>query len=173
MKWVIAMLALMALPTWAQTARKALPRFENFPAKVTYNGRLATPKIVTPLQKQYQAQILVGIQKAREPNFAGSMIIVQWGCGSQCNMMAVVDANSGEIHLPPISVAQTFQLPVLVKPETVPQSAKVSFRPNSRLMIFEASVGATSKNPQANIYYFDWNGNNGNNWIFLDRQQSH
>lgn len=38
--------------------------------------------------------------KGRIPNFAGNKQLVYWGCGSSCQMLAVIDHESGLVDIP-------------------------------------------------------------------------
>ncbi|RMH77435.1 MAG: hypothetical protein D6680_05130 [Cyanobacteria bacterium J007] len=46
------------------------------------------------------------------PNFAGRYTIVSWGCGTACQEIAIVDAETGQVYLQPIrsEVGIQFQL---------------------------------------------------------------
>src|SRR5581483_1133129 len=67
-------------------------------------------------------------------------MVVQWGCGAPCMMMALVDANTGVVHLPPLSVDNTFAEPLLtIGPESLSQNPAVEFRRDSRLMLVRAT----------------------------------
>jgi len=39
------------------------------------------------------------------PNFAGHYVVIVWGCGAQCVMMAIVDVKTGIVYDPPLSGA--------------------------------------------------------------------
>lgn len=43
--------------------------------------------------------------KGRSPNFAGNKQLVYWGCGSSCQMLAVVDHESGLVDIPESLIA--------------------------------------------------------------------
>jgi hypothetical protein len=55
-------------------------------------------------------------KEQKGPNFAGSLIVIQWGCGAPCLRMAIVNARTGEVYSPPISIngvgVQSFDLPL-------------------------------------------------------------
>jgi hypothetical protein len=66
------------------------------------------------------------------PNFAGHYVIVTWGCGSSCLMMAIVDLKTGRVFPPPFHHGpghSYFQLPWAfpMKP--------LAYRVDSRLLI--------------------------------------
>ena len=37
------------------------------------------------------------------PNFAGHMTVATWGCGTSCQMVALIDARDGTVHFGPVS----------------------------------------------------------------------
>jgi hypothetical protein len=92
-------------------------RFEDYPAEV-FNGVPAQPKIVNPVHRKYRTRIRTGVEKGwgvfhegterKGPNFAGHIIAVQWGCGTGCRAMVFVDAHTGEIYDPPLSIGRLF-----------------------------------------------------------------
>jgi hypothetical protein len=160
----------------AQASARKLPRFEDYPAKEVYTGRPAAPNILTPIQKRYRTRIRDGVDKGwgvyqdgREqnrpgPNFAGNMIVVQWGCGGPCLMMAVVDARSGNVYLPPLAVDRTFTLPLLCAGNSVSSNPRISFQRDSRLMILEATSDCSQKEHHSQRHYFLWDGGH---WTIL------
>lgn len=64
--------------------------FKGIPAKVDLNSDDQAHSFRTRLR-----------QGAKEgPNFAGHYTLVFWGCGSSCQMFAVVDAKTGKVRFP-------------------------------------------------------------------------
>jgi hypothetical protein len=110
-----------------------------------------------------------GGKEEKGANFAGHLIVIQWGCGSPCMRMAVVDARTGDVYYPPISFdgvgAQSFDLPLLTLPDSVPQNPVVQFRLNSGLMIIKASPSQLGHHDPYG-YYFLWHMNQ---WMLLRR----
>src|SRR6185312_10210357 len=151
------------------------------PANEIFTATPAAPRLVTPLKQTYADRIRDGVEKGygvfrdgkekKGPNFAGDMIVVQWGCGSPCMRMALVDARTGDVYYPPISfdgtAASIFDLPLLIVGESVAQNPKVQFRLNSSLMIIQATP-SPSEHPPCCAYYFVWRQNR---WILLRRDQ--
>jgi len=172
-----SVLLFLAGCAWAQPHSRALPQFKDYPASEIFSGTPAAPKLVTPLEQDYAARIRGGVEKGygvfrdgkekKGPNFAGDMIVVQWGCGSPCMRMALVNARTGDVYYPPISLnrvgAPSFDLPLLIIGESVPQNPRVRSRLNSSLMIIEATP-SPSEHPPCCAYYFVWRQNR---WILL------
>ena len=160
----------------AQSSSARLPRFADYPAADIFAATPAAPRIVTPAEKAYAREIRTGVteglgvfrngKEQKGPNFAGRLIVIQWGCGSPCLRMAIVDAQTGDVYYPPISInglaALSFDLPVLRARGSAPQNPIVEFRLDSNLLIVRATPGHTDR---ANTYYFLWQGG----WRLLRR----
>ena len=91
--------------------------------------------------KNFKTRIIEGSK--RKVNFGGQFIIVEWGCGTECQMGAMIDASTGKIY-------------------EIPSSAYgKAYKKGSLLFI----VNPPSKNPSENVrphygypaYYF-WDG---------------
>lgn len=153
----------------AQTTSSALPQFGDYPAGATFTGTPAAPKLAAPLEQRYANQIREGVAKGygvfrdgkerKGPNFAGSLIAIQWGCGAPCLRMALVDARTGNVFYPPISInglgAQSFDLPLLSVGGFVTQNPKLSFRLNSNLIVISATPDLSALQ-KSYTYYFLW-----------------
>ena len=164
---------------WALGRTGAVPRFEDYPVSEVFVGTPAVPKFVTPLEQSYADQIRDGVEQGygvfrdgkedKGANFAGHLIVIQWGCGSPCMRMAVVDARTGDIYYPPISFdgidKQSFDLPLLTLPDSVTQNPVVQFRLKSGLMIIKASPSQLGRH-DAYVYYFLWRQDR---WTLLRR----
>jgi hypothetical protein len=171
----VLLVCALAIPAWAQPANTSLPRFEDYPVKEIYKGVPAAPKIITPAERKYRTRIREGVEKGwgvfqnglghgneqnrPGPNFAGNMIVVQWGCGAPCLMMAVVGAETGNVHLPPSSVEKSFFLPLLCVGNSVSRNPKVTFRQDSRLMVIEATPDCSQIKHHSYAHYFIWQNN--------------
>jgi len=159
---------------------KAPPRFEDYPATSVFEGRPVPPNIVTRSQRRYRTRIREGVQKGwgvyRDgleqnkpgPNFAGDMIVIQWGCGAPCLMVAVVNARTGEVHKPPLAVDDTFALPLLsIGCCSAGGNPELEFRQNSRLMIISASPNWFKEHHRSYRHYFVWQSNQ---WILVYKE---
>lgn len=79
----------------------APPRFEDYLVTV-YGEPPVSPHIVAYSHRRYRTRIRQGVgkgwgvyqeqeeQNKPGPNFAGDMIVIQWGCGAPCLMAAIV-----------------------------------------------------------------------------------
>jgi|ERR1019366_1215816 hypothetical protein len=70
--------------------------FDRYPAGKVYKGHPAPPKLVTAEHRGFRTVLRNGAKKGS--NFAGHFTVVEWGCGSNCIAMAVVDAITGVVY---------------------------------------------------------------------------
>jgi hypothetical protein len=70
--------------------------FADYPASVASHGVPVAPRLTTPGQGMYRTVIRRWAWNG--PNFAGHFTIAEWGCGTGCVQMAVVDAQSGHVY---------------------------------------------------------------------------
>lgn len=94
----LAVLCALSVTVWGQAGGSAVPRFEDFPAGAVFNGKPAPPRLVQARDRAFRTRIREGA--ASGPNFAGHFTIVEWGCGSACVSIAVLDAKDGAIIHP-------------------------------------------------------------------------
>jgi hypothetical protein len=113
-RWILPFAWLfLAGCAWPQSQSGALPRFEDYPVTDFFTREPVAPKLVTAQDQSYADQIRDGVDRGygvfrdgkeqKGPNFAGNLIVIQWGCGAPCLRMAAVDARTGEVHYPPLS----------------------------------------------------------------------
>jgi hypothetical protein len=173
------LLAALWLPIGAAQTSRGHPRFEQYPAGEIFTGTPVAPRIVTALEKACAHEIRDGVERGwgvfrdgkeqKGPNFAGHLIVIQWGCGAPCLRLAMVDARTGAVYYPPITAngvgARSFDLPLLTIGNAVSRNAKVQFRLDSNLMIIQATPSQAGRHP-AYTYYFLWKQNR---WALLGR----
>lgn len=136
------------------------PRFEDFPVNTSYNGTLAAPKFVRPEERRYRTAIGNGVTKGygvrengegaerRGPKFAGRYIVVQWGCGTECFLYAIIDAVTGRIIQPPVAGKRMAHF----------DSGYLVFRLRSRLMIVKTNC-VMGNSERCARDYFVWQSN--------------
>lgn len=94
-----------------------LPRFEAFPADSLFTDKPAPVDLSSnPEAPWYRTVLRTGA--AEGPNFAGHLTVVSWGCGTGCQVNAVVDARTGYVY-----------------PQTLVTKQGVEHRLESRLLI--------------------------------------
>jgi ankyrin repeat protein len=73
------------------------PQFEDFPLARIYKGAPARVDLSSnPITREYRTRIREGTRKGT--NFAGHFTVVSWGCGSNCETIAIVDALTGRVY---------------------------------------------------------------------------
>jgi hypothetical protein len=113
--------------------------FEKYPARVT-RRKPSQPILTTPLARQHRSVIRKAVRDG--VNFAGHYTVVEWGCGTSCAVLVIVDARSGRVY-EPSQISKGIDLRV----------AAPEYRPNSTLMVVPS---CESKNCERKLY--DWNG---------------
>ncbi len=123
--------------------------------------------MITGEQREYRARIRNGVTQGeglwisswKHPintigvNFAGHYFVIRWGRGSDCLMMAIVDAKTGRVYHPPLSGAGT-SLPVNMD---MLGNKGIDFKPQSTLMIVRIACRVARSG--CGVYYFNWQTN--------------
>lgn len=78
-----------------QDGNVRFPRFADYRAGEFFSGKPAEPKLVRPRERLFRTKIREGAAKGA--NFAGHYAIAEWGCGSSCVSIAVVDVKTGDV----------------------------------------------------------------------------
>jgi hypothetical protein len=124
---------------------ESTPGFDDYAVAEVFPGIPAAPILTTPEHRNYRTRIKNGVSagtgnrsascknpiKTKGPNFAGHYFVIRWGCGSQCVMMATVDAKTGVIYDPPLSGAGS----ELFLPLDNLSEMEVDIRPDSSLLV--------------------------------------
>jgi hypothetical protein len=88
----------------AQRKRSQPPRFEDYRVGERFTGIPAAVDLRShPKARLFRTMLREGAKKG--PNFAGHYTVVTWGCGSDCRMIAVVDARTGRVYIAPFTVS--------------------------------------------------------------------
>ncbi|GGF24764.1 hypothetical protein [Hymenobacter cavernae] len=119
-------------------------RFEDFKVNDLYKGGLARPDFSTDKNAKYFiTRIKEGCENTK-PDFAGHYTIVEWGCGSACQEMAIVDRINGKILFSKIPF------------DTADGHCGVDYRVDSRMLIVntEALSGSWGYEPGYKRYDF-------------------
>lgn len=99
--------------------------FSDFPAAL-YKGKLAIPDFKTdPKAKLFRTQIRDQC-KSNGVNFAGHYTIAEWGCGSDCQQIAIIDRLTGRIYY---SILQNIGL-----------SFGVTYKSDSRMLVLNSGL---------------------------------
>ena len=121
------------------------PLFADYPVNAVFRGQ-PTPVDLNshPDARKYRTRLREAVKG--KPSFAGYYIVAEWGCGSPCQQVALIDARTGAVHFAPFSTALGNQ-----------------HRLNSRLFIADAPEdisayyeGKTPKEPLFSTTYWLW-----------------
>lgn len=155
--------------SWAQgTTPSPIPRFEDYPIKEVFTGTPAAPILATAEQRMYRTRIRNGVStgsdvwvgsyknriKAKGPNFAGHYFVMRWGCGSQCVMMATVDAETGTVYDPPLADKNSLWVPL----DNL-SDMEIDLRPDSSLLILRNACRDFKDRKTCGTYFFNWRDN--------------
>jgi hypothetical protein len=148
------------------------PRFEDYPVADQFTGTPVSPKIGAFSELDLE-KIRNGVEKGlgvfhgeaeqKGVNFAGQFILIKWSCGSSCLAMAVVDAKTGDIHLPPDKSINCSTTPNCNCFDLSNYSGQIQFRPDSNLLIVKRYAGIPGG---PFMDYILWKGNR---WTLIRR----
>jgi hypothetical protein len=106
-------LLIVILASWCEaSAQKSnLPRFEDHRVPKTFSGK-PVPVNLRSHSKARLFRTMLKLSAEKGPNFAGHYTVGTWGCGSDCRMVAVIDAVTGRVYFAPfqVSTGATFHL---------------------------------------------------------------
>jgi hypothetical protein len=72
----------------------ALPRFEDYPGPEVFTGTPAPVRLGSARYgRLFQTRLREAAQKG--PNFGGTFTVAVWGCGSGCQITAIINARTG------------------------------------------------------------------------------
>jgi hypothetical protein len=126
-----------------------VPRPEDYPVDTVFTGTPAAPKFATPGQRRFRPVIRDGAQKGA--NFAGHYAIVEWGCGTACVQIAVVDLQWGDIYEGPFGALPKGTLYLGTNDDNNPG---ISYHRDSSLLVVRGCLNWKD----SGAFYFDWTG---------------
>lgn len=133
---------LVLLPAGAAAQEdKSLPRFQDYlVTRILHHKPVAADLRSDRQARLFRTQLRQGVAR-KGVNFAGQFTLLTWGCGSDCRMVAVVDAKTGDVYIAPFTV-----------------STGISFHLESKLVIANASEinRYLSGEPMLDVYWPAW-----------------
>jgi hypothetical protein len=141
----------LAVAAPPQSAGGRFPQFEDYPAREIFNGKPAPPKLLRPGDRLFRTRIREGAAKG--PNFAGYYSIAEWGCGTSCVSIAVVNAKTGDVYSGPFGILGYGSV---LKYADVSEDKyePLSYKLNSRLLI----VRGCPEDDNCASYFYEWKG---------------
>ena len=128
---------------------QTLPRFESYPVSGELYGTLAPVIISHPRARMFRTMIKE--QAKAPPNFAGRYRLATWGCGSDCQGLAVIDARTGKVYFNPRALN--------VAGVPYQDEERLQFRFDSRLLIISGSVDGFNGYQDEAKFYYVWRNN--------------
>lgn len=125
-------------------AQERIPKFKDYSVTTIYRGKNA-PLILNRDTRTFKTRLREALKG--KPNFAGHYIVTSWGCGTGCQVGAVIDARNGKVYWFPFSVGQNYEVDDDYRP--------VEFRLDSKLIIFSGFRGDRDEEPGARFYKFE------------------
>jgi hypothetical protein len=137
-------LGLLVAASGAARAQDA-PSFSDYPAAAAFHGRNTAPLLVTKDARQFRTMIREGARQP--PNFDGHYIAWTWGCGTDCESGAIIDAATGKVVMLPV-VAGTPQ-------DVADDDLHFAYRRDSSLFVMN---GMIDEKPPMGSHYFVFDG---------------
>jgi hypothetical protein len=142
-----------ALDGMSQKAINALPLFKDYPVDAVFHGDPAAPVLNTDFANLFHTRLREAA--ARGPNFAGRYTLAEWGCGSACIQIALIDDESGTVYEGPFDTL-IYDVPANYADGANPHV--VGFQPlvyrlNSRLLVVH---GCPEQGTDCRVYYYEW-----------------
>jgi hypothetical protein len=129
-------------PVWAF-------KFPDYAVTEVFKGHPAQPILAGKTQKMFRTAIREAAR--RGPNFAGHFTVAEWGCGSGCMSIAVVDAASGRVFDAPFTF---LSMPVPEGENGREYQGRV-YQLKSRLLIADGCP----EEKKCGTYYYEWTAN--------------
>jgi len=157
-------LSLLAQSSGPSNGNDGVPTFRDYPVTEAFEGIPAEPVFASAQQRRFRTRIREGVSKGSGvwngswkdpiktpgPNFAGRYFVIRWGCGSNCLMMAIVDAQTGKVYDPPLS-PKGDELYVTMD---LLSDVETDFKPDSSLMVLRNACREARQ--ECGVYYFNW-----------------
>ena len=117
------------------------PIFRNYSATEKFSGTPAHVNLTShPQARRFRTVLEQGSKKG--PNFAGKYTVVTWGCGSSCQSVGIINAETGSVYM-----------------LKSPAEAGVKFQLNSRLLIVNPPENFSANEPgRMKTRYYLWDG---------------
>jgi hypothetical protein len=117
------------------------PAFEDYPATKSFSGRRAPVNLAShPQARRFRTVLQQGAKQG--PNFAGKYTVVTWGCGTSCQAIGIINAETGSVYM-----------------LDSPAEAGVKFKLDSRLLVVNPPENISEKEPDwLQTHYYVWDG---------------
>lgn len=106
--------------------------FSRYHVNHIYKGKPVPAKIKGKAQHLFRTMIREGAKDG--PNFAGHYSLTTWGCGTGCNMFAIIDSATGDVNFSNIGIDLGSN-----------DNSGFEYRLDSKLLIITGCIGAEEK----------------------------
>ncbi len=134
-----------------------MPKFEDYAVSEIFNGKAAPPILIRPQDKMFRTRIRQGAAKGS--NFAGHYSIAEWGCGSECLSLAVINAKTGAVYAAPFPYVGWGYPDLRYEGRFSPfedEFKPTDYNLNSRLLI----IRGCPEDKNCASYFYEWTGQN-------------
>lgn len=150
---------LLSVALVAVVQAEGIPKFGDFPVNGALSGPSHLPILSTPFQRNFRSQIRG--QAGPPPDFAGGYRIAQWGCGSSCVSIVVINLKTGVVYDGPFEILGYGSL---LRYEG--GDDEIEYRAVSRLLV----VRGCPEDKSCGTYYYDWKGDHFERLRFVPAQ---
>lgn len=146
---IVLVLVVSASSLKGQGPKAHVPRPSDYPVNEVFSGRPAQPKLLRPGDRLFRTRIRE--DSAKGPNFAGQYTIVEWGCGTSCVSIAVIDAKTGDVYSGPFGILGYGDV---MKYADVSEDSfePLSYNVRSRLLV----VRGCPEDQNCGSYFYEW-----------------
>jgi hypothetical protein len=136
----------IACLSFAVFGQNRIPQFKNYPAGKIYKGKNAPVKLLTGDERMFRTRLTEAAKQ--RPNFAGHYVLTSWGCGTECLSGAAIDVRTGKVSF--------FDFSICCWGTGVDDNFEaISFRPDSKLIIFTGARNEKENDDGAHFYKFE------------------
>ncbi len=144
-------LLMLLFGLWAGVVVAEAPAFDQFPAELDTAPRVDAPDLASHADAPTFAACL-NLALAEGDRFGGRFAFAEWGCGSSCQMAAIIDRATGAVHFAPVaSLGYAYRvdsnLLILNPPENIGEPM-----PSDPICQDESARWATTS------HYYAWDG---------------
>jgi len=128
-------------------AADRVPNFKDYSIGTLYRGPVAKVILSSEFQRRFRTQILRASKQP--PNFAGVYRVAEWGCGSSCVSIAVINLKTGVVRDGPFAV-----LGYGAPHHYEGGEYELDYRTSSRLLV----ARGCPEDKNCGTYYYEWIG---------------
>lgn len=127
-------------------SRKDAPVFSAY-RETIYKGKKAAVKINTKESRTYRTVLRDSVTE-NGANFAGHYTLATWGCGTNCNQLAVINVKTGQTYFTPGIMSIVMGVPNQTLDMT-------EFKANSRLL----KILGRTNGKDYGTWFYEWKNN--------------